>query len=101
VTNYVVAETLSLIGVKLGPGVANEMLDRRIAGAQFAIDHAPKPDFNAAQAPFRRHGELSVIDSTISADMDREAVEYLYSFDDHFDDLDGGTRLVTAERPCN
>jgi predicted nucleic acid-binding protein len=31
--------------------------------------------------------------------MDREGVEYLYSFDDDFDALDGVTRLETPENP--
>lgn len=101
VTNYVVAETLNLTGEKLGPDAANEMLDRLIEGAHFEIDHAPKTDFNAAQALFRRYLELSFVDSTIAAYMEREGIEYLYSFDDDFDALDGVTRLDTADNPFN
>ena len=101
VTNYVVAETLNLTGEKLGPDAANEMLDRLIEGAHFEIDHAPKTDFNAAQALFRRYGEISFVDSTIAAYIEREGIEYLYSFDDDFDALDGVTRLDTADNPLN
>ncbi|WP_248898277.1 type II toxin-antitoxin system VapC family toxin [Haloplanus halobius] len=101
VTNYVVAETLNLTGEKLGPDAANEMLNRLIEGAHFEIDHAPKTDFNAAQALFRRYLELSFVDSTIAAYMEREGIEYLYSFDDDFDALDGVTRLDTADNPFN
>jgi len=99
VTNYVVAETLNLTGEKLGPDAANQMLDRLIEGAHFEIDHAPKTDFNAAQALFRRYGEISFVDSTIAAYMEREGIEYLYSLDDDFDALDGVTRLDTADNP--
>ena len=99
VTNYVVAETLNLTGEKLGPDAANQMLDRLIEGAHFEIDHAPKTNFNAAQALFRRYGEISFVDSTIAAYMEREGIEYLYSLDDDFDALDGVTRLDTADNP--
>ena len=99
VTNYVVAETLNLSGEKLGSDAANQLLDRLVEGAHFEIVHAPKPDFTAAQAQFRRYSELSFIDSTIAAYMQREDIEYLYSFDDDFDTLDWVTRLGTADDP--
>lgn len=101
VTNYVVAETLNLSGEKLGADVANQMLDRLIEGAHFEIAHAPKADFNASQALFRQYGGLSFVDSTIAAYMDREDVEYLYSFDDDFDTVEGVTRLETVDNPFN
>jgi predicted nucleic acid-binding protein len=101
VTNYVLTETLNLTGEKLGPGAANEMLDRLIEGTHFEIDHAPKADFNAAQALFRRYEELSFVDSTIAAYMQRKDINYLYSFDDDFDALDGVTRMDTADNPFN
>ena len=101
VTNYVIAETLNLTGEKLGPDAANEMLARLIEGTHFEIDHVPKADFNAAQALFGRYGELSFIDSTIAAYVQREGIEYLYSFDDDFDAFDGITRLDTADNPFN
>jgi len=101
VTNYVVAETLNLSGEKLGADAANQMLDRLIEGAHFEIVHAPKSDFNAGQALFRRYSELSFVDSTIAAYMDREDIGYLYSFDDDFDAVEGLTRLETADNPFN
>ena len=101
VTNYVVAELLTLTGEKLGGDVANELLDRLVEGAHFEITHAPKTDFNASQALFRRYGELSFVDSTIAAYMARDGIEYLYSFDDDFDVLDGVTRLETADSPLH
>jgi len=101
VTNYVVAETLNLSGEKLGADTANQMLDRLIEGAHFEIVHAPKADFNAGQALFRRYSELSFVDSTMAAYLDREDLEYLYSFDDDFDAIEGLTRLETADNPFN
>ena len=99
VTNYVVAEMLNLSGEKLGSDAASQLLDRLLQGSHFEIVHAPKPDFTAAQVHFRRYSELSFIDSTIAAYMQREDIEYLYSFDDDFDTLDWVTRLGTADNP--
>jgi len=101
VTNYVIAETLNLSGEKLDADAADQMLDRLIEGAHFEITHAPKADFNAAQALFRRYSELSFVDSTIAAYMDRKDIGYLYSFDDDFDVVEGLTRLETADNPFN
>lgn len=96
-TNYVVAETLNLVREKLGPEATNGFLDRLAEGTHFEIVHAPKADFNAAQALFRRYDELSFVDATIAAYVDREDVEYLYSFDDDFDVIEDVTRLETAD----
>jgi len=101
ITNYVVAETLNLIGEKLGADAASGMLARLVEGAHFEVEHAPKADFNAAQAIFRQHDALSFVDASIAAYMERADIEYLYSFDDDFDAVDGLTRLDTAENPFN
>ena len=99
VTNYVVAETLNLSREKLGADAANQLLDRLIEGAHFQLVHAPKTDFTAAQALFRRYDELSFVDATLAAYLERAELEYLYSFDTDFDAIDGLTRLETAENP--
>jgi predicted nucleic acid-binding protein len=101
VTDYVIAETLNLVRERLGPSAANQLLDRLIEGAHFEIVHTPNTDFNAAQPVFRRHGALSFVDSTIVAFMDREEVEYLYSFDEDFDGIESLTRLDSAVNPYN
>jgi predicted nucleic acid-binding protein len=99
VTNYVVAETLNLAREKLGSDTASAVLDRLVEGAHFEIHHAPKADFTAGQALFRQYSGLSFVDSTIAAFMDREDIEYLYSFDTDFDAIEGITRLETAANP--
>ncbi|QLH81388.1 type II toxin-antitoxin system VapC family toxin [Halosimplex pelagicum] len=101
VTNYIVAEVLNLTGERLGPETGNEMLDRLIEGAHFEVVHAPQSDFNAAQALYRRYSGLSFVDATLVAYMQRENIEYLYSFDDDFDEIDDVTRLETATSPFN
>ena len=99
VTNYVLAETLNLTRERLGPDTATGMLDRLIEGAHFEVTHAPQSDFNAAQAIFRRYPELSFVDATIAAYMDREGIEYLYSFDEDFEAVENLSRLETADDP--
>jgi predicted nucleic acid-binding protein len=99
VTNYVLAETLNLVGERLGADAATQLLDRLIQGAHFEIVHAPKADFNAAQALFRRYDALSFVDATIAAYMDRTDITYLYSFDDDFDAVEHLNRLDTATNP--
>jgi len=99
VTNYVAAETLNLAREKLGPETANGILDRLVEGAHFAVEHAPQTDFTAAQTVFRRYPALSFVDATLVAYVQRENVEFLYSFDDDFDAVDGVTRLDAATNP--
>lgn len=99
VTDYVVAETLNLVGKKIAPQMANEVIDRLIEGAHFEVLHTPQSDFRRGQALFRRYPDLSFVDATIAACMQRKDVEYLYSFDDDFDVLDHITRLTTADNP--
>jgi predicted nucleic acid-binding protein len=101
VTNYVLAETLNLVRERLGPEPATGILDRLVEGAHFDISHAPRADFTAGQALFRQYADLSFVDATIAAYMQREGIEYLYSFDDGFDGVDGVTRLETADNPFN
>ncbi|ELZ46464.1 hypothetical protein C463_04609 [Halorubrum californiense DSM 19288] len=96
-TDYVLAELLNLCREKLGPDTANRVLDRLLEGANFEIVHSPKMDFNAAQPAFRRYSGLSFVDATIVAYLNREDIEYLYSFDDDFDVIDGISRLETAD----
>lgn len=101
VTNYVVAEVLNLTAEKLGSETGTEMLNRLIEGAHFDVVHAPQSDFNAAQSLFRQYPGLSFVDATLVAYMQRENIEYVYSFDDDFDEIDSITRLETADNPFN
>ncbi|WP_247731361.1 type II toxin-antitoxin system VapC family toxin [Halovivax limisalsi] len=99
VTDYVVAEALNLVREKLGPEVANGVLERLIEGTHFEVVHTPQTDFIRAQSLFREHPQLSFVDATLAAYMHREDVQYLYSFDDDFDVVDELVRLDTATNP--
>lgn len=98
-TNDALAETPNLSREKLGPETANAMLDRLIEGTRFEIGHAARADFNAGRALFRQRPTLSFVDATNVAHMEREGVDYLYSFGDGFGIVDGLVRLATADDP--
>ncbi len=98
-TNYVVAEAMSYIHERQRHGVAVDLLDRLNRGAAFELVHSTKTDFARADVLFYTHERLSFVDATIAAYMEREGLEYLYSFDADFDELEHVTRLETAHNP--
>lgn len=99
VTNYVAHETLNWIHARLHHGKATETYERLDESAGFEIVQAARKDFGTALEYFEIHDGLSFGDATIAAYMQREGIEYLYSFDDDFDVIDGITRLESAENP--
>ncbi|WP_018258817.1 type II toxin-antitoxin system VapC family toxin [Halomicrobium katesii] len=101
VTNYIVLETLNWIHNRKRQQTAVETYDRLNRSAGFEIHHSAQKDFNRALELFQTHDGLSCGDTTIAAYMQREGIEYLYSFDDDFDMVDGITRLETADNPFN
>ncbi|WP_311173945.1 type II toxin-antitoxin system VapC family toxin [Halobellus ordinarius] len=98
VTNYVALETLNWISDRKYHEKAVETYDRLKQSAGFEVLHAAQKDFTNAVELFRSY-EISFGDATIAAYMQREGIEYLYSFDDDFDGLDWVTRLDTADNP--
>jgi len=101
VTNYIVLETLNWIHERKRHEKAVETYERLNQSAGFEILHTAQKDFSSAVDLFQTYEGLSFGDATIAAYMQREGVEYLYSFDDDFDTLEGITRLETADNPFN
>jgi predicted nucleic acid-binding protein len=99
VTNYVVLETLNWIHERKRHATAVETYERLNQSAGFEVLHAAQKDFSGAVDLFQTYDELSFGDATIAAYMQREDIEYLYSFDDDFDALGGSTRLETPDNP--
>lgn len=99
IPDFVVAESMNLLSNKNGHRTAAAVLDRLLEGSQFSLQSTSKADFNSTQALFRRYSHLSFVDASIIAFMQREGIEYLYSFDDDFDTVEGITRLNTAVDP--
>lgn len=99
VTNYVVLETLNWIHTRQHHAKAGETYDRLSTSAGFEVLQAAQKDFHRAVELFETYEGLAFGDATIAAYMEREGVEYLYSFDDDFDVLDDLTRLSTPDNP--
>ncbi len=99
VTNYVVLETLNWLHERRRHDFAVDTLDRLSASAGFEIVQSAQKDFHRAVELFEQYEGLAFGDATITAYMQREEIEYLYSFDDDFDAVEGITRLTTASNP--
>jgi len=99
VTNYIVLETLNWIHERKRHQKALETYERLNQSAGFEVLHAAQKDFTSALSLFQTYQGLSFGDATIAAYMEREGIEYLYSFDDDFDTVEGITRLETANNP--
>jgi len=99
VTNYIVLETLNWVHNRKRHEKAVETYERLNQSAGFEVLHAAQKDFPSAVDLFQTYDGLSFGDATIAAYMQRESIEYLYSFDDDFDALSGITRLETSTNP--
>lgn len=99
VASDVLQEVLNYLQARSTHEVATETLDALIESSGFELACTPKRDFDAGRSVFRRHERLSLTDSIVVASMRRAGLEYLYTFDDDFDDVDGITRLSTDENP--
>ncbi len=102
VTNYILLETLNWIHNRKRHAKAVETYERLNQSAGFEVLHAAQKDFLRAVDLFETYEVLLFGDATIAAYMQREEIEYLYSFnDDDFGTLDDITHLETADNPFN
>lgn len=99
VTNYVLLETLNWVHARKQPETAREFYRRLRQSGGFKIEHAAKTDFTVACELFETYEGLAFGDATTVAYMQREEIEYLYSFDNDFDALDEIRRLDTPINP--
>lgn len=99
VSNYVLLETLNWIHERQRHDIAVDLRQRLSDSAGFELIHAAQKDFHRAAELFETYDRLAFGDATIAAYMEREDIEYLYSFDDDFDVLDDITRVATADNP--
>lgn len=95
----VLEEVINYVQARSGHVAATETLDALIESSGFEVVYTPKSDFDAGRSLFRRYEPLSLTDAIIVAAMQREGIDYLYSFDDGFDSVPSISRLTTAENP--
>ena len=101
VTNYVLLETLNWIYERQRHDIAVDLKGRLANSAGFELVHCAQKDFHRAMELFEGYESLSFGDATIVAYMQRTGIEYLYSFDDDFDGIEGITRLDSPDNPFN
>ena len=101
VTNYVLLESLNWIHERQRHDIAVDLQTRLTNSAGFELVHCAQKDFYGTVELFESYERLSFGDATIVAYMQRTGLEYLYSFDDDFDQVEGITRLDTPDNPFN
>jgi predicted nucleic acid-binding protein len=101
ITNYVLLESLNWIHERQRHDIAVDIRTRLSDSAGFELVHSAQKDFNRAVELFETYEGLAFGDATIAAYMEREGIEFLYSFDDDFDALDDISRLETPHDPFN
>ncbi|MFC6963744.1 type II toxin-antitoxin system VapC family toxin [Halocatena marina] len=99
VTNYILSETLNWLNERQRHDIAVDLRRRLAESAGFELVHAAQKDFHRAVELFETYEGLAFGDATLIAYMEREGIEYLYSFDDDFDVVDHCTRLKSADNP--
>jgi predicted nucleic acid-binding protein len=101
VPSDVLEEVINYLQARAGHDVATETLDAIIESSGFSLRQTPKSDFDTGRSLFRRYESLSLTDAVIVALMQRDDIDYLYSFDDGFDSVSQIARLTTPENPFN
>jgi predicted nucleic acid-binding protein len=99
VTSLCLPEVLKALETDMGSSTAVECLDRLQDSRGFEITYLPKQDFLTALGDWRSLFGIEFTDVTTVRFMRSRELEYIYSFDDDFDDVDGVTRLNTAVNP--
>ena len=94
-------ETLNYVHERKGHQAAVDVLDRFVRGAHFEIPYNPKKNYGEARSLFRTDGRLNFGDAMQAAYMQSADVQYIYSFDDDYDSVDGIERLNAAVNPFN
>jgi predicted nucleic acid-binding protein len=99
VTNDALLEILNFVHERKGQAKAVDLLDRLVEGAHFQLPYNPKINDGVGRSLFRRYEGLSLGDAMQVAYMQSQDLEYIYSFDDDFDAVDGVSRLATVDNP--
>lgn len=99
ITNDGLLEILNFVHDRQGQSMATSLLDRLVEGSHFQLPYNSKENYGVGRSLFRRYDGLSFGDAMQTAYMHGEDIEYIYSFDDDFDGVEGITRLATADDP--
>jgi len=102
VLSYALPEVLHPVQQSHGFERARDVLRRFEQSPRFHIEWLPKAQFQASLGVWERSAGANgaeFVDTAIVQFMRSNDIEYVYSFDDDFDEFDGITRLNTAVDP--
>lgn len=99
IPDAVLIETMNGLTRDVEHETAVTVLERLQVGSQFDLVRDPQAVWETGIELFTQIERLALVDALIVAGARHAGVEYLYSFDDDFDGLDGITRLNTAVNP--
>lgn len=99
VADPILIETMNGLSRDVGHASAVDFLDRLRTGTRFEVSREPAAVWAGGLDRFERYERLSLADGLLVASAHHHNREYLYSFDDDFDGLEGITRLDTPTNP--
>jgi len=99
ITDFCLAETLNILGERIGHDHAVATLDAVQESRGIDTATTVDTDVTTGQALFRRYEGLSYVDAISVAVLQRRNGEYCYSFDDDFDAVPSVTRLDAPVDP--
>lgn len=99
IAHEALVETLNYVNERSGHAKAARLLDVLEQSAHYRLPYGPKANVGRGRGIFRQYPELSLGDAMQVALMRNENIEYIYSFDDDFDQVDGVTRLNAPTNP--
>lgn len=92
-------ESLNYVHERKSHAAAVDILDRFVRGAQFEIPYNPKKNYGQARSLFRSNGVMNFGDALQATFLQNADLQYIYSFDDDFDSVDGIERLNAPVNP--
>jgi predicted nucleic acid-binding protein len=99
VVSPVLKETLDFLLERKSSTAAVDVLDRLQRSAGFELVDTVRADFEYGKDLFRTFDGLGLADAMVVAYAERTDTEYVYSFDDDYDEPGSVTRLDAAVDP--
>lgn len=99
IVSVALPEVLNPIQKQADHETATDFFDRLRESAGFSVEWLSRETHGKAIADWQTRPGIEFTDVAITRFMRANEFEYIYSFDDDFDELDGVTRLPTAENP--
>ncbi|MDY6764524.1 MAG: PIN domain-containing protein [Halobacteria archaeon] len=97
--DFVIAETMNALTQEIRHDECSRAYSMVEESAGLEIKRTSNAVWDRGVIAYKKQSHLSFVDSLLYAYSRENEVEYIYSFDDGFDGLDGLSRLNTAVNP--